>query len=197
MARPMSQDPIFPAEHENNNQPTTYWINNLTRSTVLGVVEERFVRDDWTGEIWSLQNLGSMSESTFKSLGSAVPYLNAALSTSRVLNALQFREGQSLLAQNMISGFISVPLAAEQWKVEARRIFETTLALLQFDILDIAQGTFAEIEGYVQIGKMWSAESCHIVKFNADGPKKCFHVWFDKHFRRQLYFTASRCASSW
>jgi len=42
---------------------------------------------------------------------------------------------------------VSLPLAKEQWKAEAQQLFETSLARIQIDARNIAQGTAASYPG--------------------------------------------------
>ena len=51
------------------------------------------------------------------------------------------------LRRTLVRGWESLPLAKEQWKVEARQLFETSLARIQIDARNIAQGTAASYPG--------------------------------------------------
>jgi hypothetical protein len=43
---------------------------------------------------------------------------------------------------------ISIPLAVDQWKVEARALFETSLARIQIDLKDHVRGAAANVNGF-------------------------------------------------
>jgi hypothetical protein len=78
------------------------------------------------------------------------------------------RLGNALNASDLISGFISLPLETEQWKVEATRIFETSLARTQIDARNIARGVMAHYKGYIRMNDT-PAQMCQVYLFRAQG----------------------------
>ena len=66
---------------------------------------------------------------------------------SNIFNTINYRLGSGLAAQKLVRGWESLPLAKEQWRVEAKQLFETSLARIQIDARNIAQGTGASYPG--------------------------------------------------
>lgn len=56
--------------------------------------------------------------------------------------------GRELLAQDKVTQFISAPLAQNQWEIEFEQLFKTSLARMQFNLLDIAVGEGKGRPGY-------------------------------------------------
>jgi len=93
-----------------------------------------------------------------------------SLENSNVYDSIKWRLGTALLAQQKVSQFISRPLRDNHWETEARQLFETSLARIQFDAWGIARGEDRKQSGYVEVtpdeGK---GKLCHLYKFNSTG----------------------------
>jgi hypothetical protein len=88
---------------------------------------------------------------------------------SNTYQAISQRLGNSLNASDRLSGFTSLPLAREQWKVEATRLFETSLARTQIDARNIARGVMADYPGYVKYNSTPSEMCKNTYLFISDG----------------------------
>ena len=77
-------------------------------------------------------------------------FMRLALDKSTAFNAIEFRGATALDAQTKIQDFISLPLSKEptQWVVEAEGFFETSLARVQYNVLDIATGAGHDVDFY-------------------------------------------------
>ncbi|KAJ9615771.1 hypothetical protein H2200_001848 [Cladophialophora chaetospira] len=67
-------------------------------------------------------------------------YVRLALRKSNAFHAIQYGLGAALDASSKIGDFVSQKLDDAQWVIECQKLFETTLARIQFDALDIATG---------------------------------------------------------
>jgi hypothetical protein len=78
--------------------------------------------------------------------------LDIALEHSNICNSIYMRGGSALDANSKVPfsrGLpISIPLAPDQWKVEARALFETSLARIQIDLKDHVLGAAANVNGF-------------------------------------------------
>ena len=63
----------------------------------------------------------------------------------------------------------SLPLAAEQWKVEAQNLFATSLARIEISLSDHVRGSAAKEPGYVNVLKPEHAGMCGQLKFKGVG----------------------------
>jgi hypothetical protein len=97
-------------------------------------------------------------------------FMKWALETSTTYDSIKWRLGTALLAQEKVTQSISQPLSDSHWEVEARRLFVTSLARIQFDAWSIARGEDREQPGYKDStpdegrGKL-----CGLYKFNSIG----------------------------
>ncbi|KAI4593345.1 hypothetical protein KJ359_009876 [Pestalotiopsis sp. 9143b] len=67
-------------------------------------------------------------------------FVRTALRRTSSFQSIQNRLGQGLVAAESISDFESRQLDKEQWIIESKALFNTSLARLQFNILDMATG---------------------------------------------------------
>ena len=79
--------------------------------------------------------------------------------------AISERQGAALNASSLLSTHASLPLHPKQWEVEARQLFEISLARAQFEPSYMARGTYASYPG-------WTMTSPDIVS-----PKLCQHAY--------------------
>ena len=108
-----------------------------------------------------------------------------ALLWSNIYDTIDYRLGNELAAQKLVHGLESLPIAREQWNVEAKQIFETPLARIQIDARNIAQGTHpilgyksrsgpCDLREYFPVHEPRMAEcQCYRIKIDC-GP--CFHL---------------------
>lgn len=74
-----------------------------------------------------------------------------ALLWCNIYDIFNYRLGNGLAAQKLVHGLESLPIAREQWKVEVKQLFETSLARIQIDARNIAQGTAASFPGLQKV----------------------------------------------
>src|SRR5436189_1743731 len=134
-----SDDPVFPFYPEP-------WHSD--HAGVLGCADSSEIRDPDTGQVWFVQDIDydqmhQLSSPQMWERGKPVSgyLLEMALYFSKVWATLQ--AGFRFDVERRITGWNSVPLEREQWKVEARKIFETTLARIQGEVYDIARGSLS------------------------------------------------------
>lgn len=66
--------------------------------------------------------------------------MKLSLENSNIYDSILKRLGTALLAQHKITQYTSEPLSDDHWMLEARRLFEISLARIQFDAWNIASG---------------------------------------------------------
>jgi hypothetical protein len=84
------------------------------------------------------------------------------------------RGGSALDATSKVPSFstglpVSIPLAPDQWKVEARALFETSLARIQIDLRDHMRGAAANENGFANHIDSAFTDMCASYKFRAVG----------------------------
>lgn len=144
-----SDDPIFPAHTEfyidSSDKPR--WRYMGPHASVLACVDTTLWRDPSTGSNWQpyLPEPSFVIEDSHTRGGFL--FMVYTLLWSNIYDTINYRLGGGLAAQKLVHGWESLPLAKEQWKVEAKQLFETSLARIQIDAWNIAQGTAASYPG--------------------------------------------------
>jgi hypothetical protein len=149
-------DPIFPAMTEVPLPPdyrgSKLYFNNSTRAGVLGCVEQYKICETEAGPCWNNSNttalLAGMPDENVTDKQLAMILVLLALDYSSTCGSVQFRGAEALDAQSKVAHMQSLPLATEQWRVEAEKWFQTSLARMQLNVFDIARGTAASFDGY-------------------------------------------------
>lgn len=70
-----------------------------------------------------------------------------ALMFSHIGKNIKVRGGQGLAASKLLREGFSYRIAKDQWKLEAKQLFKTSLARMHIDVRDIALGTGAKYGG--------------------------------------------------
>jgi hypothetical protein len=176
-----SEDPIFPARmhiSSNSTNPAyielgNYWLNREPHSGALGCVESATIctpSKDRCGDPWvdnSLPLISDEMNAVFWAM-----YHSGFWSTIRTRTALELD-----VSRRVIDATLSLPLAEEQWKLEARRLFEMGLVRAQLEALEVARGTRAELSGFKNFLDVNRRGVCHKVKFQAKILKpKCYGI---------------------
>jgi hypothetical protein len=187
-----SDDPIFPADAVAEDGLKFY--NSLPHATVFGCVDTAEIRHPETFQRWIPRNFTSWRtpspEWQANPLNNQFLLLGLGLDVSNTWNAINY--GVRLDAERKIiqPGATSVPLAREQWKVESRRFFEISLALLQGKIYDIARGTYLVVPGVQSTFEDVNQPICRMIKIPTTGwtnislfwlatlPTFAFLLWF-------------------
>ena len=88
---------------------------------------------------------------------------------SNTYHAIRSRLAYGLDAQRHVNQHLSTGLAPEQWKSEARLLFQTSLARMQQDVYDIVRGTASHTEGFENSMPQRYRGMCERVKFQSMG----------------------------
>jgi hypothetical protein len=99
-----------------------------------------------------------------------------SLTKSKIYNAIGLVGGRALVAEAKLQRELSLPLAEEQWKVEAENLFQTTLARIQISLRDYIRGAAAENPEYTDLTSPGMHDMCHAYKFHGRGWKN-ISVW--------------------
>lgn len=94
---------------------------------------------DWN-EVCTHDGVCSPMDEEHEEYGPAYEFTRAALRKSGTFHSIQFRLGAALVAQESVSDYESSPLDPEQWIIESKALFNTSLARIQHDAFDIATG---------------------------------------------------------
>ena len=170
-------DPIFPAVYPKNftlaGHTVALWYNNNTRAGVLGCVDYKRICDFSGTTCWDNSNFTRASEpppgQQASEAQNAYQLLVLSLGSSQAYGSIQYRGGSGLNAQSKAGQFTSLPLALEQWKVEAEALFQTSLVRMQITIFDIARGTYANEPGFSDGLLPAYRGICSMVKFKSVG----------------------------
>lgn len=147
-----SDDPVFPANYKfyYNFTDEPRWWNSRAHASVLACVDTTLWRDPMSSTNWKLYP-PERAEPSFVIENAHVRggflLMGYSLLWSNVYNTINYRLGGGLAAQKLVRGRESLPLAKEQWKAEAKQLFEASLARIQIDARNIAQGTAASYSG--------------------------------------------------
>ena len=143
-----SEDLIFPAKtpHYFPGLQDPYYYNADPQARVLACVDESMVCSPDGNTCWS------MTSPTPQDAASDPAYwlMKWSLENSDTYDAIKWRLGTALLAQESISQSVSKPLSANQWQLEASALFATSLAMIQYDAWAIATGEDREKPGYLE-----------------------------------------------
>ena len=155
-----SSDPIFPAEGRWPRDPNL-WTNYDSRARPLACI-------DWI-EVCPSQGRCRPPYEDEEDHGKTYVFTRYALNKSTTFHTIEFRGATGLDAQDRIQGDTSLPLDKDppQWIVESWGLFNTSLSRVQYDALDIANGTgWDEAPRYDQKMPTWAQGNvCGIFKF--------------------------------
>lgn len=171
--RSISTDPIFPATSPlDPPRSIPLYVNDDPIATVLACVDQVSVCTHdgttcWTDLNHPIQEINSHLEKT------GYYMLNIALMHSNVCNGIYLRGGSALDAESKMPTSldlpISIPLAPDQWKVEARALFKSSLARIQIDLKDHMRSAAANENGYANHIDSAFSDMCANYKFRAVG----------------------------
>lgn len=159
-----------------------HWVAGSAFASVLGCVESAEICDPRFSLCLKLFDRSddellfryiSYLQANLKFAGFALAY--RALVEATVLTSIGGRGADALNAQFLIdrSTGISGALHPEQWKVEARQIFETSLSRALVEAVDNANGAGADIPGAMNAveGLVGIDTPCPMVKVGSNGHK--------------------------
>ncbi|MCJ1282510.1 hypothetical protein MMC26_001833 [Xylographa opegraphella] len=163
-----SFDPIFPATEPRYFPEETkpYYYNSDPRARVLACADSTELCSPNGQTCWNMtahlpQGVPDMP---------AYWFMKWSLENSNTYEAIKWRLGNALLAQESISQSVSKPLPSNQWEIEASQLFATSLARIQYDAWAIARGEDHELPGYVEVTPAEArGRLCRLYKFNSVG----------------------------
>ena len=131
-------DPIFHANELLHNF-TTYF-NNRLHAGVLGCMDRTMFCPPHGADCVPVLTGLESNRTTLDEW--AVRYmLTLGLVYSNIGDSVHYRKAEALDAQAKVSSPNSIELAREQWKVEAKQLFETSLARIQLTLRNMARGS--------------------------------------------------------
>lgn len=127
-----SHDDVFPADRRWRNGDL--WTNNDSRARPLACL-------DWI-EVCTDDGHCSPSHEPIDDDDPNIAFTKVAVNKSTTFDAIEYRGATGLEAQEMIKDDTSLPLSKDpsQWIAESRALFRTSLARIQYDALDFANG---------------------------------------------------------
>lgn len=96
---------------------------------------------------------------------------------SSIYDSILGRLGSALIAQERVSQYTSAGLGNDHWKLEAARLFATSLARIQFDAWSIASGEDRREEGFVDETPDEAGDLCGHFKFKSVGYENIDVLW--------------------
>jgi hypothetical protein len=166
-----SKDYIFHADEEYPPRRDRYW-NPDPRARPLACV-------DWN-EVCTPDGKCSPMDEEHSEYGKEYEFTRSALRKSTTFHAIQFRLGTALVAQESVGDYESLPLDDHQWIIESEALFNTSLARIQYDTLDIATGVGHEKDpgSYEPETPSWARDKlCGIYKFQLPKGYTNINVW--------------------
>jgi len=164
-------DPIFPAMSPITIPiGGTYFINERGHAGVIACIDRTEFRDPTKKTHWtSVFQAEDPTTDDAQSKGGFWLLMNS-LVYSNIYQSISTRSADALDAQKHLANKYSFPLPAEQWKVEVKQLFKTSLARIQIQARDIARGAAAHREGYYKIDLDLDANMCdNTYLFNSEG----------------------------
>lgn len=163
-------DPIFPARRPLLIGGDITYVNDDPISTVLACTDKTTMCDASGSTCWD-PVYDPPPEHTLPGRLEKDGYfmMQVALLRSRLCHSIKFRGGNALDAQTKINVYTSLPLATEQWKVEARNLFAASLARVQIDLRDYARGNAAKEPGFTDYMDPEFKGMCKMYKFRGLG----------------------------
>jgi hypothetical protein len=157
---------------------TQYWMNLAGPGTVFACMDSTLWRNPSSSTGWQPITADPKGLPDSQRSKGALWFMLHALMNSHTYAAFSQRLAAALNAQSRIVAFKSLPLATEQWKVEAELLFKTSLARIQVEARNIARGTGANYPGYAKQNR--SQEFCQgVYMFRAEGWQNLnFWGWF-------------------
>jgi hypothetical protein len=148
-----------------------YW-NALPYSTVLACVESFEIRNPRSGATWfpRYQDTSQLllpewhHPSTFQSI--QILNMSYVAFSKQYSNALTL-ESRHFQVHRKVQSFFSAPLSRDQWKVEVRKMFTTRLALLQQNVLGIAQGVGYDLPTARNVLLDYGRDGCAKIMFQS------------------------------
>ncbi|KIW65559.1 hypothetical protein, variant [Phialophora macrospora] len=165
------EDHIFPATEE-YPPGSSRFRNADPRARPLACI-------DWN-EVCTHDGVCDSMEEGVEGYGIGYEFTRSAMRQSTTFKAIKARLGNALLANEKVGDYESFRLDREQWVLESRALFNTSLARMQFDALDVAIGAGHEKapEFYEEVTPKWAqGKMCGIYKFQLPKEYANINVW--------------------
>lgn len=164
------EDYIFPATEE-FPRASGRFRNADVRARPLACI-------DWN-EVCTHDGVCDSMEEEVEGYGVAYEFTRSAMRQSTIFRSVKARLGNALLANEKVGDYESFRLDPQQWIIESRALFNTSLARMQFDALDVAIGAGHEKapEFYEEVTPRWArGKMCGLYKFQM--PKRYANINF-------------------
>ncbi|KAF3761992.1 hypothetical protein M406DRAFT_74910 [Cryphonectria parasitica EP155] len=158
-----STDPIFPTDNDIDIDGSLWYYKSDPRYRVLVCSDSYEFRSPDGQKRWSRDN-------RISGLPPAYWLMDLALNASNTYDSIAKRLGSALIAQEKVSQFTSAALPENHWVDEAKLLFETSLARIQFDAWSIASGEDAlhvGADGYIEKTPREAGNLCGLFKFRS------------------------------
>lgn len=172
-------DPVFPAMSPILVYPeeNVYFFNNERPASVLACVDRASICDESGNHCWNAEDSPPGEFGLTSQIEQDGYYmLQIALSRSTIYDSIAYQGGDALDVKTKLNGFFSLPLAIEQWKVEARNLFAASLARIQIDLRDHIRGNAAGQPGFGNYTDPAHRGMCKMYRFHGTGYTN-FMVW--------------------
>lgn len=174
-----SEDPIFPADRRRPN--TDLWTNNDSRARPLACIDwiETCPYQGKCGPPYAGD--GDQRDERGQKLSKFDVFTRYAMNKSTTFHAIEYQGATGLDAQYKIKDDTSLPLSNghPQWIIESWSLFNTSLARIQYDAFDIANGTSHD-SAPLYVPKMparFQDEMCGIFTFQIPKGYNNFRIW--------------------
>lgn len=192
-------DQMFPAMHEQRGRQSGRYSNEADPPGLLGCVDNAFICDpdldqctNWPKQTPNLaRKISDPISGEFDGVLTEADHARVLLSSAifESFEGMVDGIGENLEAKSHCEGAFCYGLPREQWKVEARQMFETSLARIQNRVLDIVRGVEVDnvgnysVEDYYILDTYWNTvaplttndippnlrQICHMGKFTSIG----------------------------
>ena len=159
-----SRDPIFYADEpryfEGLRKP--YYYNSDPRARPLACVDTTELCSSDGKTCWKMRSAVPANTPSTQ----AYWLMKWSLENSNTYQTIKWRLGAALLAQRRVSSYLSMPLAPNQWEIEAGQMFATSLARTQYDTWAIATSEDRGRPGYIEVTpEEAKGQLCGLYKF--------------------------------
>jgi len=171
-----NRDPIFPADHAFGGGDDPWYWKSDPRARALACIDSSEMCTHDGAKCWPLHDL---------STGITFPpeywFMKLSLENSNIYDSIKTRLGDALVAQRRVSQYQSQDLGDKHWMIEAERLFQTSLARIQYDAWAIGSGEDqARVldDGYSPDTPDAAGNLCGIFKFRSSVYTNILYGWY-------------------
>jgi hypothetical protein len=182
----VNNDPIFPADETFDrfkDGSELWYYKSDPKARVIGCVDRNEMCTENGTTCWTLED-----EPAEIRLPSEYWFMKFALAKATIYDAIQTRLGDALIAQEMVTGYQSRDLVADpdhpwklHWMRETERLFQTSLARIQFDAWSIGSGEDEKRvlnDGYSNYTDVEAGNLCGLFKFKSTQYSNILVGWY-------------------